>query len=74
VPEGYSREKMIVTEALGGEIVYTPRDAGMQGAIQKARELAKEIPNSFIPQQFEIQPTLVIITRQLRAEIEEQPQ
>jgi cysteine synthase A len=53
VPEGYSREKMIVTEALGGEIVYTPRDAGMQGAIQKARELAAQIPNSFSPQQFE---------------------
>jgi cysteine synthase A len=53
VPEGYSREKMIVTEALGGEIVYTPRDAGMQGAIQKAHELAAQIPNSFSPQQFE---------------------
>lgn len=53
VPEGYSREKMIVTEALGGEIVYTPREAGMQGAIAKARELAAQIPNSFSPQQFE---------------------
>ncbi|MBL8149788.1 MAG: cysteine synthase A [Blastocatellia bacterium] len=53
VPEGYSREKMIVTEALGGEVIYTPRDAGMQGAIQKAKELAAEIPNSFVPQQFE---------------------
>lgn len=53
VPEGYSREKMIVTEALGGEIVYTPRDAGMQGAIQKARELSAQIENSFSPQQFE---------------------
>jgi cysteine synthase A len=53
VPEGYSREKMIVTEALGGEIVYTPRDAGMQGAIQKARDLSAQIENSFSPQQFE---------------------
>ncbi|MEW6731484.1 MAG: cysteine synthase A [Acidobacteriota bacterium] len=53
VPEGYSREKMIVTEALGGEIVYTPREAGMQGAIQKARELTAQIPNSYSPQQFE---------------------
>jgi cysteine synthase A len=53
VPEGYSREKMVVMEALGGEIIYTPRDAGMQAAIQKARELAAEIPNSFSPQQFE---------------------
>lgn len=53
VPEGYSREKMIVTEALGGEVIYTPAQAGMQGAIEKARELASQIPNSFSPQQFE---------------------
>src|ERR1051325_7908332 len=32
VPEGYSREKMIVMEALGGEIIYTPHDAGMKAA------------------------------------------
>ncbi len=53
VPEGYSREKMIITEALGGEIVYTPQSEGMQGAINRAHELAAEIPDSFIPQQFE---------------------
>lgn len=53
VPEGYSREKMIVTGALGGEIVYTPQSEGMQGAINRAHELAAEIPDSFIPQQFE---------------------
>ncbi|KAF0247914.1 MAG: cysteine synthase A [bacterium] len=53
VPEGYSREKMIVMQALGGEIIYTPREAGMKAAIEKARELTKEIPNSFAPQQFE---------------------
>lgn len=53
VPEGYSREKMVLMEALGGEIIYTPRDAGMPMAIQKARDLAAEIPNSFSPQQFE---------------------
>jgi len=53
VPEGYSREKMIVMEALGGEIIYTPREAGMKAAIEKARQLSQEIPNSFAPQQFE---------------------
>ena len=53
VPEGYSREKMIVISALGGEIIYTPHEAGMKEAIEKARELTKEIPNSFAPQQFE---------------------
>lgn len=52
VPEGYSREKMKVMEALGGEIEYVSKEAGMQGAIERAQELARQIPNSFIPQQF----------------------
>jgi cysteine synthase A len=52
VPEGYSREKMQVAEALGGTIVYTPTDEGMQGAIRRAYELAETIPNAFVPQQF----------------------
>lgn len=52
VPEGYSIEKMKVTQALGGEIVYTPNELGMQGAIDKAFELSKTIPDSFVPQQF----------------------
>ena len=53
VPEGYSREKMKIMVALGGEIEYVPAEAGMQGAIERARELAEEIGDSFIPQQFE---------------------
>lgn len=53
VPEGYSGEKMKLMEALGGEIEYLTKEAGMQGAIDRAGELAEQIPNSFIPQQFE---------------------
>jgi cysteine synthase A len=53
VPEGYSREKMKIMEALGGEIEYVTKEEGMQGAIDRARELASEIKDSFIPQQFE---------------------
>jgi cysteine synthase A len=53
VPEGYSREKMKVMEALGGEVEYVPKEAGMQGAIDRARQLASEIKGSFVPQQFE---------------------
>jgi len=53
VPEGYSREKMKLMEALGGEIEYVPLEAGMQGAIERAQELARELKDSFIPQQFE---------------------
>ena len=40
-------------KALGAELVLTPAQEGMGGAIRKANELAAEIPNSFIPQQFE---------------------
>ena len=53
VPEGYSREKMKIMEALGGEIEYVPAEEGMEGAVRRARELAAETPGSFIPQQFE---------------------
>jgi cysteine synthase A len=53
VPEGYSREKMQLMEALGGEVVYVSKEAGMAGAVVRARELAREIRGSFIPQQFE---------------------
>ena len=53
VPEGYSQEKMKVMEALGGEIEYVTQEAGMQGAIDRAQELARKIEGSFIPQQFE---------------------
>jgi cysteine synthase len=53
VPEGYSREKMKIMEALGGEIQYVAEEQGMQGAIDRAQELAADIKDSFIPQQFE---------------------
>jgi cysteine synthase A len=53
VPHGYSREKMKVMEALGGEIEYVTKEQGMKGAIQRAQELSSEIKDSFVPQQFE---------------------
>ncbi|HVF55072.1 MAG TPA: cysteine synthase family protein [Pyrinomonadaceae bacterium] len=53
VPEGYSREKMKIMEALGGRIEYVPAEEGMQGAVERAQQLASEIKDSFIPQQFE---------------------
>ena len=52
VPENFSIEKREVMKALGGEVVLTPTDAGMKGAIAKAQELARTIPNSYVPQQF----------------------
>src|SRR5438105_2137667 len=53
VPEGYSREKMKVMEALGGEIEYVTKEEGMRGAIELAHKLSGEIKDSFVPQQFE---------------------
>lgn len=53
LPDNFSVERRNLMKALGAELVLTPAEEGMSGAIQKAKELAKEIPNSFIPQQFE---------------------
>ena len=55
VPHGYAVEKMKLIEALGGELEYVPNEAGMRGAIERARELAANIEDSFVPQQFENQ-------------------
>ena len=52
VPEHFSVEKREVMKALGGEVVLTPKDAGIRGAIAKAEELARGIENSYVPQQF----------------------
>ncbi|MDD5541886.1 MAG: cysteine synthase A [Acidobacteriia bacterium] len=53
VPEGFSQEKMTLMRALGGEVVITPRSEGMEGAIRRAFEKADQIPDSYVPQQFE---------------------
>lgn len=52
MPETMSLERRRLVSALGAELVLTEGAAGMNGAIAKAEELAKEIPNSFIPGQF----------------------
>ncbi|PGM58887.1 cysteine synthase family protein [Bacillus sp. AFS053548] len=52
VPEKFSIEKQTLMKALGAKIVNTPTEDGMIGAIKKANELSKEIPNSFVPSQF----------------------
>ncbi|MEK4147231.1 MULTISPECIES: PLP-dependent cysteine synthase family protein [Robertmurraya] len=52
VPEKFSLEKQELMKALGAEIVHTPTEEGMRGAIKKADELLQQIPNSFSPQQF----------------------
>lgn len=53
MPETMSVERRNILKAYGAEIVLTDGSKGMAGAIEKAKELAKEIPNSFIPGQFD---------------------
>ncbi len=52
MPETMSAERRTLMKAYGAELVLTEGAKGMSGAIAKAEELAKEIPNSFIPSQF----------------------
>ncbi len=53
MPDSMSVERRRLLAAYGAEIVLTPGAAGMQGAIDRAKELAATIPNSFIPSQFD---------------------
>src|SRR5688500_16187655 len=53
MPESMSIERRRLMSIYGAEFVLTPREKGMKGAIEKAQELAKETPNSWIPQQFD---------------------
>lgn len=52
MPETFSVERRNLLKAYGAELVLTEGAKGMKGAIAKSEELAKEIPNSFIPGQF----------------------
>ena len=52
MPDSMSVERVRVLRALGAEIVLTPEKAHMKGAIAKAEELLREIPDSYMPQQF----------------------
>src|SRR5689334_20980286 len=53
MPETYSLERRRLLQAFGAELVLTPGEEGMRGAILKADELLRTIPNAFMPQQFQ---------------------
>ena len=55
MPDTMSVERINILRAYGAEVVLTPGALGMQGSIAKAEELAKELPGSFIPGQFDNQ-------------------
>lgn len=53
MPESMSLERRKMLKGYGAELVLTPKELGMKGAVDKAHELAKQYSNSFIPSQFD---------------------
>ncbi len=53
MPESMSLERRRLLKAFGAEVVLTPAEKGMSGAVARANQLASEISNSFVPQQFQ---------------------
>ena len=52
MPDSMSRERQLLMQAYGAELVLTPGAEGMQGAVDMARKIAHDTPGSFIPDQF----------------------
>jgi cysteine synthase len=72
VPEKFVGPKTAVMKVLGAEVILTPTEAGMQGAIAKAREIAAGLPGSYVPQQFENPANPEFHYRTTAVEIEDQ--
>ncbi len=69
MPESMSIERRRYLAALGAELVLTPKEKGMPGAIEKAQELAENTPNAWIPQQFENDANVEVHRRTTAQEI-----
>lgn len=69
MPDSMSAERRQVLKALGAQLVLTPAHEGMAGAIRRAKELAEEIGNAYVPQQFENAANAAIHRRTTAEEI-----
>ena len=69
MPESMSIERRRLMSVYGAEFVLTPREKGMKGAIEKAAELATEIPNAWIPSQFDNEANIEIHKKTTALEI-----
>jgi len=69
MPESMSIERRKIMAAYGATFELTPREKGMKGAIARAEEMAKEIPNAWIPQQFENEANIEVHKRTTAQEI-----
>lgn len=71
MPESMSVERRKIMAAYGAELVLTPREFGMNGAIERAKALVAETPRSWMPQQFENPSNIAVHQRTTAREIRE---
>ena len=71
MPESMSIERRRIMTAFGAELVLTPRELGMNGSIERARQLLKETPRGWMPQQFENPSNIAAHQRTTAREIRE---
>jgi cysteine synthase A len=69
MPEEYSVERITLLRAYGAQVVLTPREHAMQGAIDKAEEIVRQNPDYFMPQQFKNPANPAVHRRTTAAEI-----
>lgn len=69
MPESMSIERRRLISIFGAELVLTPKEKGMKGTVDKAAEMVKEIPNAWVPQQFENEANTEVHRKQTAKEI-----